>query len=71
MNRLSPKKIIHSKWTAVQPKNKEKHFILTKVEYDEDGLPISCIIEAVHSKRETEIVWQQLKDSDVWKQGWK
>jgi hypothetical protein len=30
-NALSPKKLLHSKWTAVEPRNKEKHFLVTKV----------------------------------------
>ena len=25
MNRINPAKLLHSKWTAVEPKNKEKH----------------------------------------------
>ena len=28
---LNPKKLKHSKWTAVQPHNKEKHFIVTRL----------------------------------------
>jgi len=31
MNRINPKKLQHSKWTAVQPRNKEKHFLVTAV----------------------------------------
>lgn len=71
MNQVSPKKLLHSKWTAVVPKNKEKHFTVTEVEYDEDGQVIRCIMEAVFTQRETEIDWRMLKDSAVWKTGWK
>ena len=28
---LNPKKLLDSKWTAVKPLNKEKHFIVAKV----------------------------------------
>ena len=28
---LNPKKLKHSKWTAVQPQNKEKHFIVIRL----------------------------------------
>jgi hypothetical protein len=30
-NALSPKKLLHTKWTAVAPRNKGKHFLVTKV----------------------------------------
>ena len=51
MNRINPKKLLSSKWTAVTPVNKEKHFIVSEVEFDEEGLVVSCSIEAVMSKR--------------------
>jgi hypothetical protein len=31
-NRLSPKKLLLSKWTAVQPLNREKHFVVVRRE---------------------------------------
>ena len=30
-NQINPKKLRLSKWTAVNPKEKEKHFLVTKV----------------------------------------
>ena len=30
-NRLSPKKLLLTKWTAVKPRNREKHFVVTRV----------------------------------------
>lgn len=70
MNQINPKKLLNSKWTAVNPKNKEKHFTVTTVEFDEE-LVTSCSIEAVMSKREAIIQWQELKDTSQWLQGWK
>lgn len=70
MNPISPKKLLHSKWTAVTPKNKEKHFLVTAVKFDEQGNVILCAIEAVMSKRSAPIQWQQLKDIGQWRQGW-
>ncbi|HEA19160.1 MAG TPA: TIGR02450 family Trp-rich protein [Pseudoalteromonas prydzensis] len=70
MNKITPKKLLHSKWTAVSPVNKEKHFIITDMEFDEEGIVISCIIEAVMSKRQVAINWQDLKDQQRWLQGW-
>ena len=53
------------------PLNKEKHFIITEVEYDEDAAVVSCLIEAIMSKRSTQIYWPDLKDTEQWVQGWK
>lgn len=71
MNQINPRKLLNSKWTAVRPINKEKHFLVTKVVFDEEGEVILCILEAILSKRENEIVWQDLKDAKQWLQGWK
>jgi tryptophan-rich hypothetical protein len=71
LNKLSPKKLQNSKWTAVVPLNTEKHFIITEVEYDEDRAVVSCLIEAIMSKRTTNIQWRDLKDTTQWVQGWK
>lgn len=70
MNRITPKKLLNSKWTAVTPVNKEKHFIITEMEFDEEGAVLSCVIEAVMSKRQVVINWQDLKDRQRWLQGW-
>ncbi len=71
MNQINPKKLLHSKWTAVSPINKEKHFLLTELEFDEEGNVIHCLLEAVISNRAAPIDWRQLKDSALWRQGWK
>ena len=71
VNKIHPKKLINSKWTAVNPTNKEKHFLVTEMEFDEDGIAISCSIEAVMSKRIIAIQWQDLKDANIWAHGWR
>ena len=43
MNKLNPKKLYNSKWTAFPAINKEKHFIIVEVEFDEDGNVVECI----------------------------
>jgi tryptophan-rich hypothetical protein len=70
--RLNPRKLLHSKWTAVQPRNKEKHFMVTRVvQPDTPDLPITHVeIEAVHSQRSVVMPWRDLTDTAVWKQGW-
>ena len=71
MNKINPKKLLNSKWTAVKPNNKEKHFIMSEVKFDEDGIVISCFIEAVMTKRVIPINWQELEDPNHWIHGWK
>ena len=71
MNKINPKKLLNSKWTAVKPANKEKHFLVTEMEFDEDGDVIHCLIEAVISNRSEPIDWQELINTDNWLQGWK
>ena len=70
MNRISPKTLLHSKWTKITIKNKEKHFVITKVKFDEQYNVIKCIIEAVINNNEYSIDWQDLKDNQQWKLGW-
>jgi tryptophan-rich hypothetical protein len=70
MNNISPKKLLDSKWTAVKPQNKEKHFVITEVEFDEEAYVIRCVIQAVMTKHERAIEWRDLKDSSTWKLGW-
>ena len=70
MNALSPKKLLNSKWTAVNPERKEKHFLITEVEYDENGKVIHCLIEAVMTKRSFSIQWRTLKNASQWVSGW-
>jgi tryptophan-rich hypothetical protein len=71
MNKFSPKKLLNSKWTAINPNSKERHFIVTDVEVDESGNVIACTIEAVISRRPVSIAWRDLKDTSLWAQGWK
>ncbi|WP_076419403.1 TIGR02450 family Trp-rich protein [Colwellia sp. UCD-KL20] len=70
MNKVSPKSLLHSKWTKVEVENKEKHFMITKVDVDDEQRIVECKIEAVISKNEYAINWRDLKDNQYWKQGW-
>ena len=71
MNKIHPKKLLHSKWTAIRPSNKEKHFMVTEVEFDEFGNLTACQLEALMSKRLIAINWQDLKNDNQWLIGWK
>ncbi len=72
MTTLSAKKLLRSKWTAVTPSNKEKHFIVTAVVVPDDpALPPDWIdIQAVHSGATRRINWRALRDEAQWHQGW-
>jgi tryptophan-rich hypothetical protein len=69
---LNPKKLLLSKWTAVKPVAKQKHFLVSRVIQPE--LPTNPIeqveIEAVFSKATQTIAWRDLQDDSVWRQGW-
>jgi tryptophan-rich hypothetical protein len=69
---LSPKNLLLSKWTAVTPQGKEKHFIVTKlVEPEVPGaLVVAVEIEAVFSRRVRVLPWRELLDFSQWTQGW-
>jgi tryptophan-rich hypothetical protein len=74
-NTLSPKKLLHTKWTAAEPRNKEKHFLVTRVIEPEPPEPpgspvVSVEIEAVHSHRLQLIAWRELTDATRWRRGW-
>lgn len=71
MNRINPAKLHNSKWTAVNPINREKHFLVSDIEFDEDGSVISCKLEAIISKKLYSIDWTELKNQEKWIQGWK
>ncbi|NNE62764.1 MAG: TIGR02450 family Trp-rich protein [Gammaproteobacteria bacterium] len=71
MNKINPGKLLNSKWTAANPVNDEKHFLVTKLEFDKQDMVVLCLIEAVVSKRSSAIEWKDLENSDKWIQGWK
>ena len=72
MNPLNPKKLLLTKWTAVTPQTKQKHFLVSRV--IQPDLPSDQIesveIEAVFFKATRVISWRQVQDDSVWWQGW-
>lgn len=72
MNRINPRKLSNSKWTAVTPVDRQRHFVVVKVAFDADGLQVEeCVIEAVLTRRRQAIDWRDLQDSRRWHFGWK
>lgn len=72
MNSVNPKKLHLSKWTAVAPIGRNKHFLVAKVILPElPALAIEWVeLEAVYSKTITRMAWRELRDSSRWRQGW-
>ena len=72
MNPLKPKKLLLTKWTAVKPVAKQKHFLVSRViEPELPTDPIELVeLEAVFSKVTQIISWRDLQDDGVWRQGW-
>ncbi|MFT6925294.1 MAG: tryptophan-rich hypothetical protein [Psychromonas sp.] len=70
-NRISHKSLLHSKWTKIPVLNKEKHFIVSELEFNEDQTIIRCVIQAVINRAEYEINWRSLKDPKQWLIGWR
>ena len=71
MNRINPNKLLLSKWSAVNPEKKERHFIVSELIRDENEVIIACKLESVLSKTLYEIDWKVLKDRENWLMGWK
>jgi len=70
MNKVNPKALLNSKWTAMNVNNKEKHFIVIDVEFDDEQKVSLCVIEAVINNQQYQINWRELKDPTKWKIGW-
>ena len=71
MNRINPRKLLLSKWTAAHPQNREKHFLVTELICDEEGTVLEVELQAVLTKRAERLDWQILKNNSEWQQGWK
>ena len=44
--------------------------MISECEFDEEGVLILCSIEAVMTKRSSLIDWNELKNNELWLQGW-
>lgn len=70
MNRINPRKLLLSKWTAARPLNREKHFLVTELFRDEQGTVLEVELQAVMSLRNQRIRWTHLQDAETWRMGW-
>jgi len=73
VNKFNPNKLLNSKWTAVNPNNKERHFIVVKLIESEltEGKIERCLLQSVMHKNDYEFMCEVLRDGAVWQQGWK
>ena len=72
MNPLNPKKLLLTKWTAVTPIAKQKHFLVSRlIQPALETDPVEWVeIESVFSKATQVIKWRALGNEEVWRQGW-
>lgn len=72
-NNVRPNKLLNSKWTAVTPTNKEKHFLVIRLcaTATPDEPVTHLALEAVHTGRVQILPWRALQDAVQWHQGWK
>jgi tryptophan-rich hypothetical protein len=68
--RLNPRKLLLSKWTAVHPQNREKHFLVSQLFSDDNGNLLQIELQAVHSQRCQRLDWRVLQDPEHWHIGW-
>ena len=71
VNQINPEKLGRSKWTAVNPVNRQRHFIVTRLIRDDNRRIIQCELEAVTNRQVFTIDWQELKNTSRWMMGWK
>jgi len=70
VNRLNPRKLLLSKWTAAQPQQREKHFLVTELFCDEEGTVLEIELQAVLTRRCQRQGWQTLQNDSEWRMGW-
>ncbi|WP_297831114.1 TIGR02450 family Trp-rich protein [Pseudomonas sp.] len=71
MNTLNPRKLLLSKWTAAHPQHREKHFLVTELYCDEEGVVLEIELQAILTKRNERLPWRALQNADAWRMGWK
>jgi len=71
MNSINPKKILNSKWTAVNPQSKELHFVVVGRICKPKGVLDQVELRAVLTGNTYRLSWQALKDETVWHIGWR
>jgi len=70
---MNKKKLQNSKWTAISPEKKEKHFTVTQVKLNEDDPQIVdfIILTAVLTNQNYKVNYIDFKNQTKWIEGWK
>ena len=70
-NPVNRKKLAGSKWTAIRPVDRQKHFVVLDWVRDEDGAPTEMVeIEAILTRNVRTVHWRELGDPATWRIGW-
>lgn len=69
-HRIDQRALLHSKWTAVEPQNREKHFVAVELIKGENGAIQAVLLEAILTQRRQQISIDQLRDMRRWSMGW-
>lgn len=69
---INPQKLLLSKWTAVNPSDRERHFLVTKIiDPEKPRHRIEFVeVEAVMTRRSFRMRWEELAEATKWRQGW-
>ena len=69
---VDSRKLLYSKWTAIEPRDREKHFVVNRIfQIDTSGsTSVNVELEAVLSKRVRSLPLNELFDTTRWTQGW-
>lgn len=70
---INPHKLLLSTWTAMNPRQREKHFMVVELVLPEppETAIRQVVLEAVMTRRRVTIDWRQLQDDTAWLQGWR
>jgi tryptophan-rich hypothetical protein len=61
----------NSKWTAVEPVNRARHFELKALERTElQSDPIVCVMRCVVTRNSHRVRWKDLNNKNKWRKGW-
>ncbi|WP_208726504.1 TIGR02450 family Trp-rich protein [Corallococcus terminator] len=69
--RLQRERLVGSKWTAVQPREREKHFVVLRWVGEGDDPPQELELEALLTLRLHRVPWRALADREHWLSGWR
>ena len=69
---MGQKHLLNSKWTAVAPTDRDKHFLVSRgpKQGQGAGAPPFVELQAILSKRRFHVLRHELNDKARWKPGW-